>query len=535
MPGHLGASGDGAVIRLAGVELHVHPDLSLRFCELLRGDPPHPVPGRLSLRVHLLDERLQLLFALLPGVGVDALGVLGAIRPGGGVAPLEEMVIELVDAPGAWLPGAPRRRLEGFLPGRFRVVFLHLVAEAAVDFGRGLTLHLAGDVGVDVQGRGRRHVPQHGGEGLDVHTVLQRHGSEGVPQVMEAHLLAPGPLQNAVEPSGRLARRERRILFHRGGEQPAGVRRLLVFPEHLHHGGRQHQLADGGPRLWDVQLYLSVHRVDLLVHRQRSGVQIQVGPLEGHQLPAATAGAQVQQEQFKISVRLGLEEKPPELTGREHLHLPAPLGRQLAARGRVGPDQVLLHRLVQRRTALGVAHPHHPVGEARAVELRPDQPPLFFQVGVELLKVLLRQLAQRDLPQLRDDMQVDGTLIGALRGGAEAGLDVVLIPEVHPLSEGHVGADLLRPRAAHFLQKLRELFLTRMLGLGQHVFRQGEALVVIAHHGPAFPAAVLALPYGAGSLLPFSCHGLNSSPSRFSRKPPTTSLAALCISGVTWV
>ena len=138
VPGHLGASGDGAVVRLAGVELHVHPDLSLRVCQLLRRDPPHPVPGRLPLRVHLLDERFQFLLALLPRVGVDALGVLGPIRPGGGVAPLEEMVIELVDASGAGFAGAPRRRLEGFLPGRFRIVFLHLVAEAAVDFGRGL-------------------------------------------------------------------------------------------------------------------------------------------------------------------------------------------------------------------------------------------------------------------------------------------------------------------------------------------------------------------------------------------------------------
>lgn len=183
VPGHFRSPGDGAVVRLAGVELHVHPDFPLRVCELLRGDSPHPVPGRLPLRVHLLDQRFQLLLALLPGMGVDALGVLGPIRPGGGVASLEEMVVKLVDASGAGFAGAPRRRLEGFLPGRFRIVFLHLVAEAAVDFGRGLALHLAGDVGVDVQGRGRRHVPQHGGEGLDVHAVLQRHGSEGVTQV----------------------------------------------------------------------------------------------------------------------------------------------------------------------------------------------------------------------------------------------------------------------------------------------------------------------------------------------------------------
>ena len=41
------------------------------------------------------------------------------------------------------------------------------------------------------------------------------------------------------------------------------------------------------------------------------------------------------------------------------------------------------------------------------------------------------------------DMLIDGTLISVLRGGAETGLNVGLIPEVHPLPEGHIGADLL--------------------------------------------------------------------------------------------
>ena len=115
-------------------------------------------------------------------MGVDAFGVFGAVRPGGGVAAFEQVVIDLSDAPGARLSGLSQHRLEvfdrtliflsGFLP--------HLVAQPPVDLGSRLALHIPSDVGVDVQGGGRRHVAQHGGEGLHIHAVFQGQGGECV-------------------------------------------------------------------------------------------------------------------------------------------------------------------------------------------------------------------------------------------------------------------------------------------------------------------------------------------------------------------
>ena len=90
-------------------------------------------------------------------MGVDAFGMLRAVRPGGGVAALEEVVVELVDAAGTGFSGAPHNRLEvgqGILRC-LRSVLRHRIAQASVDFGGGFTEHIAGDVGVDVQ-RGRR-------------------------------------------------------------------------------------------------------------------------------------------------------------------------------------------------------------------------------------------------------------------------------------------------------------------------------------------------------------------------------------------
>ena len=57
----------------------------LRFCDL---------------RFHLYDKHLQLLLALLAGVGIDIAGVLFAVGPFGGVAAFEEMVVDLGDAAG---------------------------------------------------------------------------------------------------------------------------------------------------------------------------------------------------------------------------------------------------------------------------------------------------------------------------------------------------------------------------------------------------------------------------------------------------
>ena len=51
-----------------------------------------------DLGLHLHDQHFQLLLTLLAGVGVDITGVLFAVGPFGGIAPLEEMVVDLTDA-----------------------------------------------------------------------------------------------------------------------------------------------------------------------------------------------------------------------------------------------------------------------------------------------------------------------------------------------------------------------------------------------------------------------------------------------------
>ena len=184
MPGHLSPLGDGTVIRLVGAKPHVLPDLPLLFGEFLRRwDPSQPVQDCLPLGVQLLDQHLQFLLTLFTGMGVDTFGVLGAVRPSGGVTALKQVVIDLGNTPSAGLPGLSQHRLEvrsqvllclcGFLP--------HLVAQPPVYFGCRLALHIPGDMGIDVQSSGSRHMAKHGGEGLHIHTALQGQGGKSMP------------------------------------------------------------------------------------------------------------------------------------------------------------------------------------------------------------------------------------------------------------------------------------------------------------------------------------------------------------------
>ena len=185
MPGHRCTPGNHAVICLVGVEVHVFPDLPLLLGEFLRRwDSSHPVLDSRLLCIHLLDQYLQLFLAFLAGVGVDAFGMLCAIlRPGGGIAALEEVVIEFVDAAGSGLSGASHDWLEvgkGVLC-YLRSVLRHFIAQPTVNLSRGLTEHISGDVGVDIQ-RGRcRHMAQHSGEDFGVHSVFKSHGGESMP------------------------------------------------------------------------------------------------------------------------------------------------------------------------------------------------------------------------------------------------------------------------------------------------------------------------------------------------------------------
>ena len=63
----------------------------------------------------------------------------------------------------------------------------------------GFELGVGGHMGVGVQREARRVVTEHTADGLDVHAVLQRHGREGVAEVVKADAGQPRPFQHPLE------------------------------------------------------------------------------------------------------------------------------------------------------------------------------------------------------------------------------------------------------------------------------------------------------------------------------------------------
>ena len=65
-----------------------------------------------DLRLHLHDQGLEILLALLAGVGIDIAGVFFTVGPLGGVASLKETVVDLGDTASARLTLAAHIGLE---------------------------------------------------------------------------------------------------------------------------------------------------------------------------------------------------------------------------------------------------------------------------------------------------------------------------------------------------------------------------------------------------------------------------------------
>ena len=153
-------------------------------------------------------------------------------------------------------------------------------------------------------------MPQHGRERFHVHPILQRQGRECVSKVMKTHLFAVCVLQNQLQSVVDRTGVERQILQHRRREHPAGVDAFAVFPQHLHDGGRQHQLADGAFRLRHAHDDLAPDEADLFADREDARFKIEVVPLQRQQLAAPQACRQIQQEQFVIPFGFRLNKKP---------------------------------------------------------------------------------------------------------------------------------------------------------------------------------------------------------------------------------
>ena len=131
----------------------------------------------------------------------------------------------------------------------------------------------------------RADVAYHGGECLDIHTVFQRHGCEGVAQVVEANLLALSPLQYHLEFAVYRVGIPRLALLDGRWEHPLAGGIFLMLRKDIHHIRGQKDGADGGFgfRLGDLGLCALLDHLPFDVQLARG--EVDVLPLKTEYLP----------------------------------------------------------------------------------------------------------------------------------------------------------------------------------------------------------------------------------------------------------
>ena len=164
----------------------------------------------------------------------------------------------------------------------------------------------------------------------------------------------------------------------------------------------------------------------------------------------------------------------------------------------------------------------------------PDNSSALFQIGVELLEVILRELVELNMSQSREDVQIDPMLIGNHSAFTNTRLTVSFVPEFQPVTEGHFRVDGIGTHSAFFLDGLFELLFAFCFRFCEDAFRNGIAIFLVANYIPAFEGSVRLFDdasCSAGSS--FLSHGFSPFPRMFDMKSSVTTAACFCISLVT--
>ena len=218
-------------------------------------------------------------FAFLLSSGIDLSCFQPSIWPCDRIASNPLTVLISTERPGSppalSLPDRSKigHRRHGFCY-RYGLHYFRL-ANTPVDFCGSLPLHIACDMGVDIQRGGTRDVPDDGGQGLDVHPMFQSVGGEHMTQVMKAYLFTSSVFQDFGQPVADNRGGYRSVFFLRGGEHPPGENRLLIFFQCGDHYCRQDHGSDGRFILRRLYQQLTFNLLDLPLNPQFSSIEVQ--------------------------------------------------------------------------------------------------------------------------------------------------------------------------------------------------------------------------------------------------------------------
>ena len=295
--------------------------------------------------------------------------------------------------------------------------------------------------------------------------------------------------------------------LHRIREYPLADGIHFSPPQDFGHAVRQ---DDGTHALIGLRLTGGVLALPLAVegsaYLQRTGIPIEVAPLQTADLAAAQAGHQ-----------LRLEEVPPHpillhhrkegvqlLAGQDALGLVVGLGCRCTFGGVPGND-MRLHRVLQRGVECRMDVTHHGVGELMIHLGMLVDAPLRFQAAVHPLDVLLRDEGDLLVAQLRLDVVFDVAAVALEGTGPHRTRLVLREPAVQPLAQRHpaVLGQLHIPVA---LDVLMELVQQGLLRLGVDMTEQWLAVFPVADDDAPLPASVVTPSYHAVTGRSSFCH-----------------------------
>ena len=220
-------------------------------------------------------------------------------------------------------------------------------------------------MGVGVQREGSIGVAQDAGQRFGVHTAGEGVGGEGMTQIVEADAGQPRPLEERLHVAIRRVGIDGIFRLHRVREYPLADGVRFAPSQDVSHAVRQ---DDGTHALIGLCLTDGVLALPLAVegstYLQRTGIPIEVAPLQATDLAAAQAGHQLRLEE--VSPHLVLlhhcKEGVQLRAGENALGLVVGLGRRCPLGGVPGNDMGL-HRVFQCGVEGGVNVAHHGVGE----------------------------------------------------------------------------------------------------------------------------------------------------------------------------
>ena len=260
-----------------------------------------------------------------------------------------------------------------------------------------------------------------------------------------------------------------------------------------------------GLRLTDGVLALPL-AVEGSAYLQRTGIPIEVAPLQTADLAAAQAGHQFRLEE--VTPHLVLLHHCKEVvqlrTGENALGLVVGLGR-CRAFGGVSWNDVRLHRVFQCGVECGMDVAHHGVGELMPHLGMLVDAPLRFQAAVHPLDVLLGEEGDLLVAQLRLDVVFDVAAVALEGTGPHRTRLVLREPAVQPLAQRHA-AVLGQLHIAVALDVLVQLVQQGLLRLGIHMTEQWLTVFPVADDDATLPASVVTPSHHAVAGRPSFCH-----------------------------